>query len=89
MTDTEKLARRLADIGLLPSPSHERVRNIVASPLSGRVGGTSDVRSMIGRLDVAVCAELELADLPGRVLFALDDGRGDVASLAPDFGVLA
>lgn len=89
VTDTDKLARRLADIGLLPSPSHERVRNIVASPLSGRVGGTSDVRSMIGSLDVAVCAELELSDLPGRVLFALDDGRGDVASLAPDFGVRA
>jgi precorrin-3B synthase len=89
VTDTGESARRLADIGLLPSPSHERVRNIVASPLSGRVGGTSDVRSLIGSLDVAVCAELELADLPGRVLFALDDGRGDVASLAPDFGVRA
>lgn len=89
VTDTEKLARRFADIGLLPSPSHERVRNIVASPLSGRVDGTSDVRSLIGRLDEAVCAQVDLADLPGRVLFALDDGRGDVAPLTPDFGVRA
>lgn len=89
VTDSEELARRLADAGLLPSPTHERVRNIVASPLSGRVGGLADVRGSVGRLDSALCARAELADLPGRTLFALDDGRGDVITAGPDFAVQA
>lgn len=87
--DTATFAVRLADIGLLPSPSHERVRNILASPLSGRVDGLTNVRPMVEQLDQALCARPELAQLPGRTLFALDDGRGDVAALAPDFGVRA
>ncbi len=91
--DAAALADRLADIGLLPSPTHERVRNIVASPLSGRSSGVdkglTDVRDLVGQLDRALCARQELAQLPGRTLFALDDGRGDVAALDPDFGVRA
>lgn len=87
--DTDDFAHRLADAGLLPSPTHERVRNILASPLSGRVDGQSDVRELVEELDHAVCSHPELAQLPGRTLFALDDGRGDVAALDPDFGVRA
>src|SRR5579884_1133119 len=45
------LAERLTAVGLLPSRTHERVRNIVASPLSGRVGGVADVRELVPRLD--------------------------------------
>ncbi|GAA4384318.1 precorrin-3B synthase [Tsukamurella soli] len=75
---------QLAAVGLLPSPSHERVRNIVASPLSGRIGGLVDVRPLVSDLDEQLCAAPSLADLPGRFLFALDDGRGDVAALAAD-----
>ncbi len=89
VTDTDELASRFADAGLLPSPTHERVRNILASPLTGRVGGLADVSALISELDRALCSRPELADLPGRTLFALDDGRGDVIGSGPDFGVQA
>lgn len=74
----------LAAAGLLPSPTHERVRNIVASPLSGIAGGRADVRSLPAELDRLLCAEPDLAGLSGRFLFGIDDGRGDLAALRPD-----
>ena len=67
------------EIGFLPSESHERVRNIVASPLTGIRGGLSDVRPLVASLDAALCAQPQLARLPGRFLFAVDDGRGDIS----------
>src|SRR5699024_3908571 len=78
------LVDSLADAGLFPSPTHERVRNYLASPASGYFGGRFDVRELITTLDTTVCARPELANLPGRFLFALDDGRGDVATPAVD-----
>lgn len=78
--DTGELVGRLSGAGLLPAPAHERVRNFLASPLSGLAGGAVDVRSLVAELDAAVCSVPELAALPGRFLFALDDGRGDVAA---------
>ena len=78
------LAARLTDAGLLPSATHERVRNVLASPLSGIAGGLADVRGLAAALDRGLCARPELAELPGRFLFALDDGRGDVAAEDPD-----
>lgn len=85
--DAGQLENELADAGLLPSRTHERIRNIVASPLSGRSGGLADIRPLIAELDSALQAVPELANLPGRVLFGIDDGRGDITALAPDFGV--
>lgn len=87
--DAEALTAHLTAAGLLPSRTHERVRNIVASPLSGRVGGLADVRGLVGDLDARLCATPRLAELPGRVLFTLDDGRGDVSGLDGDIGVHA
>jgi precorrin-3B synthase len=78
------LAARLTDAGLLPSTTHERVRNVLASPLSGIAGGLADVRGLAAGLDRGLCARPELAELPGRFLFAFDDGRGDVAAEDPD-----
>jgi precorrin-3B synthase len=103
----------LAAVGLLPSVTHELVRNIAASPLSGLEGlapqipvadqggmtpavksqGSTprrpDVRPMVEQLDTAVCAAPTLANLPGRFLFVLDDGRDDVSSLTFDLGYRA
>ncbi|WP_040796755.1 precorrin-3B synthase [Nocardia higoensis] len=87
--DASELTARLERAGLLPSRTHERVRNILASPLSGRVGGLADVRSFAPALDARIQADPRLADLPGRVLFTADDGRGDVSGLGPDIGVHA
>src|SRR5207244_10840023 len=79
------LTDRLWRAGLLPSFSHERARNLVASPLSGLDGlGSCDIRQLVTGLDVALCATPSLAELSGRFLFALDDGRGDVANLGAD-----
>ncbi len=85
----DELGPRLEGAGLLPSASHERVRNIISSPLSGRDGrGHLDVRDAVDELDRALCDSPDLARLPGRFLFVLDDGREDVRSLQPDVGVL-
>jgi precorrin-3B synthase len=80
-----ELASRLEAAGLLPSWRHERVRNVVASPLSGLDGrGFADVRPWLRALDALLCASEAAARLSGRFLFALDDGRGDVAGLGAD-----
>ena len=84
-----ELGDRLAAVGLLPSASHERVRNVLASALTGRVGGHVDVRPWVRALDAGICADPVLAALPGRYLATLDDGRGDVACLGGDVGLLA
>ncbi|ULR56316.1 precorrin-3B synthase [Streptomyces deccanensis] len=85
-----ELAEALDAAGLLPSAGHERVRNIVASPLSGLDGrGLRDVRPWLTALDTALCASEAARRLSGRFLFALDDGRGDVAALDADVTVRA
>ena len=84
-----ELGNRLATAGLLPSATHERVRNIVASTLSGRAGGTVDVRPWVAAFDTGLCGDPAFAGLPGRFLATLDDGRGDVAGLGGDVGLLA
>ncbi|AXE23664.1 precorrin-3B synthase [Streptomyces globosus] len=85
-----ELAAVLERAGLLPAPGHERVRNVVASPLTGLDGrGRADVAPWVARLDRELCAEPAAAALSGRFLFAVDDGRGDVLSLSADANVLA
>jgi precorrin-3B synthase len=103
LSRSSALSARLADAGLLPSATHERVRNVLASPLAGiagdpvarvqgapattvgtRASESCDVRGLAAELDRALCARPGLAALPGRFLFALDDGRGDVAAEGPD-----
>lgn len=79
----------IAATGLVPSVTHELARNIVASPLSGLDGlGLRDVRPLVAALDEGLCADPALAALPGRFLFAVDDGRGDVIGSSFDVGLL-
>ncbi len=75
--------------GLMPSTSHERVRNVMASPLSGRAGGRADLRPVVADLDARLQAEPVLASLTGRFLFVLDDGRGDLLERDLDLGLVA
>jgi len=86
ITDTSAVAEIVAAAMLVPSQTHERVRNIVASPLSGRLEGSSDIRGLVADLDEAIQSTPELADLAGRFLFGLDDGRGDISGLVADAG---
>ncbi|MFC7486952.1 cobalamin biosynthesis protein CobG [Knoellia sp. CPCC 206453] len=60
--------------GLLPSASHERVRNILAAPLA------RDLDDLVDSFDAALMAEPRLASLPGRFLFAFSDASGSVLS---------
>ncbi|VXC50809.1 nitrite reductase [Nocardioides sp. AX2bis] len=84
----------LAATGLLPSTTHELVRNLMASPRTGldtgRVGGgRADLRPVVHALDAALLAEPAAAGLSGRFLLALDDGRGDLVDRPCDLGAVA
>lgn len=83
-----ELVLRLVDLGLLPSLAHERVRNVLVSPLTGLVGGLADLRPVAAELDALLCADPLLAGLPARFLWCLDD-RGDLADRTPDLAVSA
>lgn len=74
-----ELGERLAEAGLLPSLTHERMRNIIASPLA-------DTQGLVDAIDAALCARPELAELPGRFLVTVDEG-GDVSGLGADVGL--
>ena len=85
----EEFVDAIKAAGLLPSPSHELVRNIMVSPLSGRIGGHADLRQVGYRLDDLLCDDPAFANLAGRFLFVLDDGRGDLVDRGLDLGVMA
>jgi precorrin-3B synthase len=80
------LARRAARAGLLPSGPHDRSRNITASPLAGLAGRPS-LRRLVRALDAAIVADPGLAALPGRFLFAVDDGSGGAGLAGSDIGL--
>jgi precorrin-3B synthase len=84
------LADVLARGGLLPSLAHDRVRNILAAPLAGRgPAALADVDPVLDRLDRALCADAALAELPGRFLFAVDDGTRALRALRADIELVA
>lgn len=85
--DPEVLAA-LKGTGLLPTSTHELVRNVLISPQTGHAGSRADLRSSGRELDRLLCSDPALADLPGRFLFVLDDGRGDLRERACDLGMV-
>lgn len=74
--------------GLLPTRTHELARNIMMSPQTGLAGGVSDLRPVAAELDARLCGDPGLAMLPGRFLFVLDDGRGDLVDRGCDLGLV-
>ncbi len=79
----------ITEAGFLPAPTHELVRNIMVSPLSGRVGGRADLFPLARSLDKALCADPLFAGLSARFLFVFDDGRGDLIDRTLDLGAMA
>ena len=80
------MAQRATAVGLMPSPAHDRARNITASPLAG-LAGHPDLRGLVRVLDCAILADPGLAALPGRFLFSLDDGTGHAGIGGCDVGL--
>jgi precorrin-3B synthase len=79
----------LEETGLLPTRTHELVRNVMVSPQTGLAGGSVDLRPVAAELDGLMCADPALGSLPGRFLFVLDDGRGDLIGRTCDLGLVA
>ena len=75
--------------GLVPAREHELVRNIMVSPQSGYAGGRADLRGTAAELDRLLVGDPGLGRLPGRFLFVLDDGRGDLVDTPADLGLVA
>ncbi|NDZ96848.1 precorrin-3B synthase [Streptomyces sp. SID6673] len=84
LTDVDAVADAVVEAGLAPSSTHDKVRNIEVSALTGRIGGIADVRPLADLLDDRLQAADVSVSLSGRFLFGLDDGRGDIARREPD-----
>jgi sulfite reductase beta subunit-like hemoprotein len=88
--DAANVAQLVAAGGLLPSPAHERVRNILASPLGGRhPRSLAPTDAVLAELDKGLCADPRLAALPRRFLFAVDDGSEVLVTDAADVALRA
>ncbi|HEY4280702.1 MAG TPA: hypothetical protein VGM91_20965 [Conexibacter sp.] len=76
--------------GLLPSRAHDRARNVLGSPVAGRLAGSLVATdSLVSAFDRALCADPLLASLPARLLFGIDDGAGLVDLGLVDVGLVA
>ena len=73
--DLQEVAREITAAGLLPSTTHDRVRNIVTSPLAGlEAEEIVDTRPMVRELDRRLQAESLFANLSPKFSFGLHGG---------------
>ncbi len=79
-----EIAEILTAGGLLPSTDHDGVRNIVGCPLADE-----EADAVVTALDRELCADAMFAALPGRFLFAVDDGSGMTAWSGADVTLAA
>lgn len=78
----------LSSCGLLPSLTHERVRNIVAPALTGRCDSSCvNVDQLVSQLDQQLINQPKLVELSGRFLFAIDDGSAQHLLSGSDIGI--
>ena len=85
-----ELAAILSGAGLLPSLAHDRVRNVIASPVAGRhPDSRADTDPVVTAIDRLLCADRSLAELSGRFLFAVDDGSGIALDQVADVTLIA
>ena len=83
-------AERLRAGGLLPSVAHDTVRNVLASPVAGRhPASLCATDAIVAALDRGLCDDERLASLPGRFLFAVDDGSGLAEPWRADVALVA
>ncbi|MEZ2121351.1 MULTISPECIES: precorrin-3B synthase [unclassified Corynebacterium] len=78
---TAEFAAAVDAAGLLPSIAHDRVRNVIAAPLS------PDLIPLVRELDRMLLADPNTAGLSGRILFGIDDGNGIILARRPDIGI--
>ena len=80
-------ARDLEAAGVPARVSHPRARDIIASPLAGRLDGRRELGDLPDRLSAALVDRDETDALGTQVLFGIDDGSGDVLAHSPDLAV--
>ncbi|MHC9643055.1 precorrin-3B synthase [Corynebacterium diphtheriae] len=82
VSDEAAFADVVEAAGFLPSRRHDKIRNILCSPLSPELWTLTD------DLDQCLLENDVVAGLSGRTLFGFDAGSGDIVSQNPDFGVV-
>ena len=88
--DLEPIVERIARAGLLPSPQHDRVRNIVTSPIAGiDKDEVIDPRPLIHQLDQQLRAEKVFVDLHPKFSFAIYGGSRRFSRSSDDISLEA